>query len=210
MVTERTATTGAYTEATGAAGARRAAPAGGDRPVGPARRHRGRTRRRRHADVNGDRLDDVDGADDYYDDAPASADGRGGGRRRRVTWRVVLFTLVLVAVVGGAIATIQWYGRAAYFVGFQGDEVAIFKGRPGGLLWIDPSLVESTDLERDRVPASRLRDLEDGKEQASLADAQRYVAQHLRRGRRARPAPPPRRPSRRPRRCRRPRPRARR
>jgi protein phosphatase len=178
VVAERTAATGAYAEATGAAGARTRRPG---------RRATARSARRAAtaaapaaagtADVDGDRLDDVGGDDDdYYDDAPASArDGRGGGRRRRVTWRVVLFTVVLVAVVGGAIATIQWYGRAAYFVGFQGDQVAIFKGRPGGLLWIDPSLVESTDLERDRVPASRLRDLENGKEQASLADAQRYV-----------------------------------
>ncbi len=128
------------------------------------------------ADVDGDRLDDDDDADDgggYDDESPAAR--HGGGRRRRVTWRVVLFTFVLGAIVVGAIATIQWYGRSTYFVGFQGDQVAIFKGRPGGLLWIDPSLVTSTDLERDRVPPARLRDVENGKEQASLAEAQRYV-----------------------------------
>jgi protein phosphatase len=96
--------------------------------------------------------------------------------RRRLTWRVVLFTLLLVALVGGALATIQWYGGAAYYVGFEGDQVAIFKGRPGGLLWVQPSLVETTELERDRVPPSRLNDIEAGQEQGSLAEAQRYVA----------------------------------
>ncbi|MGH3308804.1 MAG: hypothetical protein ACRDOX_14075, partial [Nocardioides sp.] len=82
---------------------------------------------------------------------------------------------LLVAVVGGAVATIQWYGTAAYFVGIEGDRVAIFKGRPGGLLWIEPSLVEVTDLDIDRVPEARLHDIEAGQEQASLTDAQRYV-----------------------------------
>jgi PPM family protein phosphatase len=117
-----------------------------------------------------------------HDGEARHARGRGAAGtatrtgRRRLTWRVVLFTLLLVAVVGGAIATIQWYGRAAYYVGFEGDRVAIFKGRPGGLLWIEPSLVETTELERDRVPPARLNDIETGKEQGSLAEAQRYVA----------------------------------
>ena len=114
--------------------------------------------------------------EDRYDGDGAEPRHTGpAGRRRRFTWRVALFALLLVAVVGGAIATIQWYGTAAYFVGIEGDRVAIFKGRPGGLLWIEPSLVEVTDLDIDRVPEARLHDIEAGQEQASLADAQRYV-----------------------------------
>ena len=38
---------------------------------------------------------------------------------RRLTWRVLLFSLILLALVGGAFATIQWYGRSTYFVGFE-------------------------------------------------------------------------------------------
>jgi serine/threonine protein phosphatase PrpC len=96
-------------------------------------------------------------------------------RTRRVTWRVLLFSLILLALVGGAFATIQWYGRSTYFVGFQGDRVAIFKGRPGGVLWLDPVLEETTGIERDEVPADTRDDLEAGQEQSSLADAHRYV-----------------------------------
>jgi PPM family protein phosphatase len=119
---------------------------------------------------NYDQNDEPDG--DGYE-----ATGRHSKRRgRRITWRVVAFTLLLFALVAGAFATIQWYGGAAYFVGFQGDKVAIFKGRPGGLLWIDPKLVETTELERDRVPPSRVNDIEAGQEQSSLAEARRYVA----------------------------------
>lgn len=122
--------------------------------------------------------DDGDGAYDEDDDPDLDVPAARGrhGRRRRVTWRVVAFTLLLLALVAGAFATIQWYGGAAYFVGFQGDRVAIFKGRPGGLLWIDPRLVETTSLARGRVPPSRVNDIEAGQEQSSLAEARRYVA----------------------------------
>ena len=112
------------------------------------------------------------------DDEPAAARHSAKRRRgrRRLTWRAALFTLLILALVGGVVATIQWYGTSAYFVGFEGDQVAIFRGRPGGLLWIDPELVSTTDLERDRVPVARMGDIEQGVEQASLADARRYVA----------------------------------
>ena len=96
--------------------------------------------------------------------------------RQRLTWRSVVFVVAVVAVVIGAFATIQWYGTSTYFVGFEGDEVAIFKGRPGGLLWIDPTLEEETGIERDEVPETFLDDIEAGKEQSSLARADRYVS----------------------------------
>ncbi len=94
---------------------------------------------------------------------------------RRLTWRVLLFSLIVLALVGGAFATIQWYGRSTYFVGFEGDRVAIFKGRPGGVLWLNPVLEETTDIERSHVPADTRDDLDAGKEQSSLGDAHRYV-----------------------------------
>jgi PPM family protein phosphatase len=120
-----------------------------------------------------------------FDDDDLADEGRRGRRARhrgerpkarRVTWRVLLFVLLVVALVGGVVATIQWYGTSTYFVGFDGDQVAIFKGRPGGVLWIDPELVDVTGLARDEVPDARVADIEGGVEQGSLADARRYVA----------------------------------
>jgi protein phosphatase len=104
------------------------------------------------------------------------AEAKGRPLRERLTWRSLAFLVSLVVLVGGAFATIQWYGTSTYFVGFEGDEVVIFKGRPGGLLWIDPSLEEETGIERDEVPETFLDDIEAGKEQASLARADRYVS----------------------------------
>jgi PPM family protein phosphatase len=130
--------------------------------------------------VDASDLRDLDDADELDADDRAAGVGAGlhraGGRRnRRLTWRVLLFSLLLLAVVGGAVATIQWYGTSAYFVGFEGDRVAIFKGRPGGVLWIDPDLVDVTDLDRDRVPEANRVDIDRGVEQSSLTDARRYV-----------------------------------
>ncbi len=121
---------------------------------------------------------------DVDDDVPPDAKRRRGRRARhtaepkarRVTWRVLLFVLLVVALVAGVVATIQWYGTSAYFVGFDGDQVAIYKGRPGGVLWIDPELVDVTGLARDDVPDARLADIDEGVEQGSLSDARRYVA----------------------------------
>lgn len=96
--------------------------------------------------------------------------------RSRVTWRVLVFTLMLAAVIGGAFATIQWYGTSTYYVGFHGDEVAIYQGRPGGLLWIDPTLEQDTAIKRDEVPVLYLTALEAGREHSSLADAKAYVS----------------------------------
>lgn len=96
--------------------------------------------------------------------------------RTRITWRVLAFLVLLAAVFGGAVATIQWYGTNAWFVGFEGDEVAIFQGRPGGLLWIEPKLELETGIMRDEVPATYVAALEAGHEHASLAQAERFVS----------------------------------
>lgn len=96
-------------------------------------------------------------------------------RRTRFTWRLVLFLLLILGVMGGAVATIQWYGTSTYFVGFDGDEVVIFQGRPGGLLWIDPEVARRTGIDRADVPEVYLRGLIAGNEQPSLARARTLV-----------------------------------
>lgn len=122
---------------------------------------------------------DVDGGDEPAGRRARSRRGRGAeggprhgaGKPRRVTWRVVVFVILLLALAGGAVATIQWYGRSVYFVGFEDDQVAIFRGRPGGVLWVQPELVENVDLERDEVPDDRVDQIDDGQQHGSLAEA---------------------------------------
>ena len=61
--------------------------------------------------------------------------------------------------------------HSAYFVAFDGDQVAIFQAGPAACCWIEPELVDATGLDRDRRARRRHGDIEPGIEQASLANA---------------------------------------
>jgi PPM family protein phosphatase len=95
---------------------------------------------------------------------------------RRFTWRAALFVVVLAAIVLAAAGSIWWYGRNTYYVGVDGDRVAIFRGKPGGVLWIDPTVEQRTSLKMSDVPPARREDLRAGREEATLSAARRYVA----------------------------------
>jgi len=103
-------------------------------------------------------------------DAPAPA-----AEPRRFTWRVLAFAVLVLAVLAAGVLSIRWYARDAYFVGLDGDQVAIFRGRPGGLLWFDPILEERKPLTLAEVLPVHHAELRAGKEQPSKAAADRYV-----------------------------------
>jgi protein phosphatase len=116
-------------------------------------------------------------------------DASGGGRRSRrahrpqssrprarpITFRVVAFTIILLVLVAGVIAAIGVYARGSYFVGVDHAQLTIYKGKPGGLLWFQPTVVERTGVATTDVLPTRLTDLQSGKEEASLNDARQYV-----------------------------------
>jgi serine/threonine protein phosphatase PrpC len=98
-------------------------------------------------------------------------------KARRLTWRSVLFVLAVLAVIGGALATIQWYGTSTYYVGFDSKGiVTIYRGRPGGVLWIDPKPQSpSTGINRNEVPATYRPALDEGHEVSTREQADAYV-----------------------------------
>jgi protein phosphatase len=99
----------------------------------------------------------------------------GVSRPRRITWRSVLFVVLVLAVLGGAVGAVAWYGRNTFYVGADGDRVAIYRGRPGGVLWFDPTVEEPTGLKLTEVPAARRQDVQNGKQESTLDAARRYV-----------------------------------
>jgi protein phosphatase len=110
-------------------------------------------------------------------------------RPRRFTWRTVAFLVLLAAIVGGTVLAIGWYARGAYFVKFDGNQVAIYKGRPGGILWFEPTLAErKTSPTRDQILPMHYADLERGKEVASKKEADRYVTRIRQQAEAARPS----------------------
>lgn len=109
------------------------------------------------------------------------AEGTAGARRRprfqrAVTVRSLAFVLVVLLVVGGGGFLAYNSVRNTYFVGIEDGEVAIYRGRPGGVLWFDPSLVEVVGIDTDDVPGDALDDIEEGVSQPTLTRARRYVA----------------------------------
>jgi hypothetical protein len=95
--------------------------------------------------------------------------------RNSFTWRVGVFIAALVFVILFGLAFIWWTGTKTWYVGIDGDNVAIFNGKPGGVLWIQPSLAEDSDLLLANVPAAAIVDLENGVEQPSLKSARTYI-----------------------------------
>jgi protein phosphatase len=98
-----------------------------------------------------------------------------GPRPRLFTWRVLLFVIFVIAVIGVTIAAITYFARDTYYVGFDGNQVVIYRGHPGGTLWIEPEVVERTDYTRSEIPASAIPDIEAGKLEPSVNDAHTYL-----------------------------------
>ncbi len=115
----------------------------------------------------------------------------GGAVPRRVTGRVIAFALALCVVIGGAIACLGWYARSAYFVTISKGRITILQGRPGGVLWFQPTLAERTAYGTSSVLAYNIQPLEAGVMEASLADARAYISEKLAEKRESEAVTPP-------------------
>jgi len=102
--------------------------------------------------------------------------GRRGRRRGRL-WRRLLATLGLLGLLAAGLVGAQLFLSSRYWVGFDGNEVAIFQGVPGDVAGIRLSrLVEHTGIQRSRVPAAWQARLAEGVTRSDLEDARRYAA----------------------------------
>ncbi len=94
---------------------------------------------------------------------------------RRITFRVLLFVILLGGVVAGAWALIRWYVDTSYFVGLQRSRVVIYQGRPGGFVGMEPKVVWRTDLTTSQVNSTVVPSLRAGVQEPSLKSALYYV-----------------------------------
>jgi protein phosphatase len=92
------------------------------------------------------------------------------------TVRMVLFLFACVLVLLIALGAVFWIGRRTYYVAFDdANQVVIYRGRPGGVLWLDPTQAEVTDLKRSDIPDALVPTLEKGHDVSSLNAGRRYV-----------------------------------
>ncbi len=96
---------------------------------------------------------------------------------RVFTWRTAVFFLAVIAVFAVAAGAVVWYGRSGYFVSIDAnDEVAVFQGRPGGLLWFEPTMVESTGLDIAELTPVLRASVESEPQFASFDEARIFLA----------------------------------
>jgi protein phosphatase len=97
-------------------------------------------------------------------------------RPRRRWWRILRWALPVVVLIGVAVGVLVWYARDTYYVGTDLGNVAIFRGRPGGVLIWNPTLEHRTSLLAQSLPQQQRDDVNAGHGQfSSLGDAQAYV-----------------------------------
>lgn len=101
---------------------------------------------------------------------------RAAGVPRRITFRVVLFALLVVGVVVGAYYFVRWYANDNWYVTVKDDHLVVYQGRPGGLLWFQPKVVDRSSVTTADVLAIRLPALRADVDEPSLAAAKRYIA----------------------------------
>jgi protein phosphatase len=96
--------------------------------------------------------------------------------RRLITYRTLLFVVLLAAVLAGAFYAVRWYDTNSYFVGVDNNELVIYQGRIGGFLWYNPVAVQRTGVTTADVPPQFVDQLNDGVEETSVAGARTYVS----------------------------------
>jgi serine/threonine protein phosphatase PrpC len=108
---------------------------------------------------------------------------RGGPRARKArvfTLRLVAFFVLVVAILGGGAAALASYARSTYYVGLQGSRLVIFRGRPGGVWFWHPTVVQRTAVTTAEILPYRLGTLRAGQSEPSLAASQQFISNLVR------------------------------
>ena len=113
--------------------------------------------------------------------------------------RTLLWVIPVLLIIAIGIGAIAWYARSNYFVGANLGRVTVYKGVPGGLLWLDPTIDHRTNLRlSDLRPVDAVNVRRGEQTFGSKSDADAYIRRIRAKGETRRP-PPPRPPPRPPR-----------
>ena len=90
-------------------------------------------------------------------------------------WRPVALGVGLLALLAAVFASIGFYARAGWYVGEHNGGVAIFKGRPSGVLWFNPTIEEMTGVSILDLPEPQRKAVVDVIVVASLSEGRNLV-----------------------------------
>jgi hypothetical protein len=95
--------------------------------------------------------------------------------KKKFRFGPVLFWSALGGIVLAVLVVFAAYGRTGYFVSFQGDDVVVLKGRPGGVLWFNPTVEARTTLTRGDLTDSLALEIAGEPTFSESSAAQTYV-----------------------------------
>jgi protein phosphatase len=107
---------------------------------------------------------------------PAVTDDAAQPAKKKSRVGVALFWSALVAIIFGVITTVGVYARSGYYVGFnEDDNVVVYRGRVGGMLWFQPTVDTETKLNGDDLPDNVRLDVSMNKSFTSSGLAAKYL-----------------------------------
>jgi serine/threonine protein phosphatase PrpC len=114
-------------------------------------------------------------------DAEGSDESEPEAAKKKKWWsfRSWLLGLSVVAVFGVAFTATAVVARSGYFATIDDGEVVIAKGRPGGLLWFDPTVELRTGIAEEALSPLSRELLATSPEFGSLEQANSFVAEVL-------------------------------
>ncbi len=93
-----------------------------------------------------------------------------------VTLRVAAFIAAFIMIVVAGAAGVWYYARSGYYVGIRGNALVVYQGRPGGVLWIEPTLNHVSSVTTGQVLQASLPSLHSGVEEPTVAAADSFIA----------------------------------
>jgi protein phosphatase len=97
--------------------------------------------------------------------------------RKMMRLPVIAFWSALVFIVLSASTVLGVYARSGYFVGFDSnDNVTIYQGRVGGVLWFQPTVNTQTRLNGDDLPEDVRREVLLNRTFASSSQAAKFLS----------------------------------
>ncbi len=111
------------------------------------------------------------------DTAPGIDPGIASESTTSIKKRILALVVVVMLSIGGFI--VFRHQRSGYFVAFTNSSssatIAIYKGQPGGLLWIKPTLVEVSTTKRNAMQSEFQREIDRVQQFDSVNKARSYL-----------------------------------
>lgn len=98
------------------------------------------------------------------------------GTWMRTAARFTTFVAVVLIFVALMVFAVDEYATHSYYVGFNEGRVAIFQGRPGGILWFQPHVIQLTSLKVSALSPALFQELKGNVLESNLSAAKRFVS----------------------------------